>query len=372
MIKRDYYDVLGVDRDADDATIKKAFRSMAMQFHPDRNPDPSAVERMKELNEAYAVLCDAQKRARYDKYGHAGLDGMSQEDIFGGIDFGSIFGDFGGSIFEQFFGGQRASRGPRRGADLKLEVEITLEEAASGVKKEIQLSKMMACPSCRGAGAESGGVTRCEACGGAGQTVHERRMGFSVFRQVGACSACGGRGKVIKDKCRQCRGKGSTEQTKKVTLDIPKGIDTGQGLRVSGEGGQGEPGAGAGDLYISISVKKHDLFERRGDDLVLVKEISFVQAALGDKIAVPSLNGDLKLEIPEGTQTGTVFRFNGKGMPRVDSFGRGDLYVSVKVVTPTKLGSKAKDLMKQLAEMEKARAEEASGKKKDKQGEDKV
>ncbi|MBI2853692.1 MAG: molecular chaperone DnaJ [Chloroflexi bacterium] len=353
--KRDYYEVLGVDRNADESSIKKAYRNLAMQYHPDRNHDPAAVEKMKELNEAYAVLSDPQKKARYDRYGHAGLDGMSQEDIFRDVDFGSLFREFGfgGSIFDQFFGGgRRAESGPRRGRDLKLDLDITLEEVASGVEKSLEIPLAETCKSCRGSGAAPGGVVGCDECRGTGQKIKERQSGFTIIRQVGVCAHCCGRGQIVKEVCKECHGKGQIEQVKKLTVKVPRGVEAGETLRMRGEGEPGEYGAQPGDLYIVVAVQKHPVFERHGDNLLLVKDISFAEAALGGEVTVPSLNGDAKVIIPEGTQTGSMFRVHGHGMPRNKGMGKGDLYVSVKVVTPTDLSDRAKELLRQLADLD--------------------
>ncbi len=364
MTKRDYYDVLGVGRSADEAELKRVYRALAMKYHPDKNPgDQPSAERMKELNEAYAVLSNPDKRKLYDAYGHAGLEGYSQEDIFRGVDFSSLFGDlgFGGGVFDQFFGGGgRRSRGPAKGEDLRYDLEVTLEEVAAGVERTIDLSKAETCSKCRGAGAAPGGQVTCDKCRGTGQHVSEKRSGYSVFRQISACGLCRGTGQIIREKCDQCQGKGIISKAKEIKVQIPKGAETGNALRLSGEGGPGEVGAPAGDLYVVLNVKKHPLFQRQGNDLYLQAEVGFVEAALGAKAELPGLDGKLDVDIPEGTQTGSVIRISGEGMPRLSSRGKGDLYVVAKVVTPTNLSEQAKELLRQFGELTVPAAGEAS------------
>ena len=358
-VKRDYYEVLGINKNADEATIKKAYRNLAMKYHPDRNPgNAGAVERMKEINEAYAVLSDTQKRRLYDTYGHAGLQGYTQEDIFRGVDFsslfrefglGSIFG-FGDSLFDSFFGGGTTTRrGPRKGADLRFDISVTLEEVASGIEKVVELPRTEPCPVCSGTGAEANGLSQCPSCGGTGQIVSERRSGYSVFRQISTCGKCGGRGKVVKQRCKECNGKGVIEKKQEITVKIPAGADTGYSIRVEGEGEKGE--GLPGDLYVVLNVEKHPVFERYDDDIYLQQEIAFTTAVLGGEIKVPALAGELKLDIPEGTQTGAVFRIEGEGIPHLDRRGKGDEYVVVKVVTPTNLSRKEKELLREFEKL---------------------
>lgn len=356
MAKPDYYEVLGVDRNADAAAIKRAYRNMAMQYHPDRNPgDAQAADKMKEINEAYAVLSDAQKRGLYDTYGHDGLEGFTQEDIFRSVDFSSLFhefglGDlfgFGDSIFDNLFGRRTTTRrGPRKGADLRYDLTVTLEEVAFGTEKSLELPKAEQCSACEGTGAETDGLEQCDSCGGTGQIVREQRSGYSVFRQISVCSKCRGKGKIVKKPCAECEGKGIIEKTKELAVNIPAGADTGHAIRIEGEGEKGEDLPG--DLYLVINVEKHPVFERHGDDIYLEKEIAFTTATLGGEVEVPSLDGELKLDIPEGTQTGTVFRMTDEGMPRLQGYGKGDEYVMVKVVTPTKLNRKEKELLREF------------------------
>ncbi len=367
MSRRDYYDILGIARDADDAAMKKAYRSLAMQFHPDRNPgDDQAMEKMKEINEAYAVLSDREKRSLYDTYGHAGLEGFTQEDIFRGVDFASILEDlfvgglgFGGSIFGSLFGrrGSRRARQARKGADLRYDLAVTLEDVVLGREQEIDISRVETCPACKGLGAKKDGLKECDSCRGTGQSVTEQRSGFGVFRQITTCSKCRGKGQIVTDPCEECGGRGSVERTKTVTVKIPRGADTGSAVRIEGEGEPGMDGAQSGDLYVVLSVDRHPVFERHGDDVYVAREIDFTQAALGAELDdVPGLEGDLKLEIPEGTQSGAVFRILGKGVPRLNGGGRGDEFVVVKVVTPTDLSQREKELLNEFRDLRNRRS----------------
>jgi molecular chaperone DnaJ len=366
MTKRDYYEILGIDKNADEAAVKRAYRNLAMKCHPDRNPsDSRAAEKMKELNEAYAVLSDAQKRRLYDTYGHAGLASYTQEDIFRGVDFSGLFrefglGDFfgfGDGLFDSLFGRRStSSRGPRKGADLRYDLDVTLEEVAVGAEKTVELPKAERCAACEGTGAAKDGLVQCQTCKGTGQIVKEQRSGHSVFRQITACNKCRGKGKIIKEACKECQGKGIIEVRKEFVIQIPAGANTGYKIRIEGEG-EKEDGL-PGDLYIVLNVEKHPLYERHGDDIYLQKEIPITTAALGSEIEVSSLNGNRKLDIPEGTQTGTVFRIIDGGIQHLDGPGKGDEYVIVKVVTPTKLNHKEKELLRQF---EKLRQESEVG-----------
>ncbi len=364
MAKRDYYEVLGVGRDADPAAIKKAYRNLAMQHHPDRNPgNGEAAEKMKEVNQAYAVLCDSQKRNRYDAYGHAGLEGYTQEDIFRGVDFSSLFREFGfgggDSIFDGFFGrGTSGRKRPRRGADLRYDLSVTLEEVASGVEKTVELPKAPTCSSCKGTGAQPEGLETCRRCQGTGQIVREHRSGYGVVRQIAGCGECQGRGKTVKKACKDCRGKGVVETKKDLRISVPAGADSGYNVRVEGEGEASADGL-PGDLYIVIDVERHPLFERHGDDVYIQHDISFATAALGGEVHVPGLSGDLKVDIAEGSQTGTVIRVSGQGMPRLGKRGRGDQYVVLRVVTPTDLTREEKELLRHF---ESLRQKSGSGK----------
>lgn len=364
MTKRDYYEILGISKNADDASIKRAYRNLAMKYHPDRNPeDVQAMEKMREINEAYAVLSDPKKRQRYDTYGHAGLESLTSDDIFGGIDFDSLFHEFGlgnfgfgfgGSIFDSFFGGRRTSTKERRkGRDLTQDLNVTLEEVALGAEKKIKVNKTKLCSSCQGSGAKEGGLMSCHHCGGSGQIIREQRTGYGVLRQISACNHCHGKGRIVKESCPDCQGKGFIEEVREITVSIPKGADSGYGIKIEGEGEMGGDIAMPGDLYIMLKVDKHPVFERHGDDIYMTKEISFTQAALGGTIEdIPGLYGTLKLEIPEGTQTGAIFRIDEEGMPRMNGYGKGDQYVMVKVVTPQNLTEKEKWLLSEFARLQ--------------------
>jgi molecular chaperone DnaJ len=365
MTKRDYYEILGVDRNADEATIKRAYRDLAMKYHPDRNPEnPQAGDKMKEINEAYAVLSDREKRRLYDTYGHRGLEGFTQEDIFRGVDFGSIFEEifgrgfegifgrgFGEGVFGDLFGRReaRSARQPRRGPDLRHDLEVTLEDVAFGREKKVEISKTETCPLCGGMGAKRENIKECTACHGSGQRVTEQRSAFRVFQQVTPCNVCGGRGKIITQPCEKCRGRGIVKGIKEIQVRIPKGADTGHRIRIRGEGMPGDRGGMPGDLYIFLEVVKHPLFERRDDDIYVEKETSFTQAALGGRLEdVPGLEGNIRLDIPEGTQSGAVFRIPNKGIPHLSNNGRGAEHVIVKVVTPTNLTKQEKELLRQF------------------------
>lgn len=356
--KRDFYEVLGVGRGATDDEIKKAYRKLAKKYHPDLNPDDnSAEQKFKEVSEAYEILSDKEKRSRYDQFGHAGVDpnfgagGGGGFGGFGGFDMGDIFGDiFGG--FGGFGGGRSARRGPQRGSNVSTEVTITFEEAAFGCEKEINLSRIETCPDCSGSGAKPGTeVTTCSVCGGRGQVTTTQRTILGNMQTVTTCSACGGKGKVAKEPCSKCAGKGRIKKGRKIKVKIPAGIDDGQTISLGGQGNAGEQGATSGDLYVSVFVRPSQMFERNGFDVSYKMDISFAEAALGATVEVPTLDGKVKYEIPEGTQPGTVFRFKGKGIPYLKRNGRGDQYVMVNVVVPKKLSNKQKELLKEFAGM---------------------
>jgi molecular chaperone DnaJ len=359
---------LGLGRNASEEEIRRAYKRLALKYHPDKNPnDPKANEKMKEINEAYAVLIDPVKRERYDRYGHAGLEGYTAEDIFAGIDFGSIFRDlglrnifdsfgFGKSLFDDFFEStfgafgrtQTKVRELRKGADLEYDLEIDLEEAFWGVEKKINLPKTEACPACRGTGAAKGGLVKCPQCDGKGQIVREQRSGWSVFRQISTCPRCHGAGRTITRSCARCQGKGTIELKKEIVFQIPRGADTGETVRIEREGEASEEGGAAGDLYVRLQVKPHPIFTRRGSDIYCQKEITVTQALLGGRIEnIPGLDGNFTIQIPEGTEDGTSFKIEGKGMPR---FGeeRGDEYVVVKISLPKKLTEEEKALLRQF------------------------
>jgi molecular chaperone DnaJ len=359
--KRDYYEVLGVSRDATKEEIKKAYRKLALKYHPDRNKTPEAEEKFKEISEAYGVLSDDTKRQQYDRFGHAGIDGRySAEDIFGGIDFGDIFGDIfgggglGGSIFDMFFRGGGARRtGPRRGSDLRVDLDITLEEAAKGVETKVSYPRAETCDKCGGSGAREGTSPRtCPTCHGTGQQRFAKRTPFGQFTSVTTCNQCRGEGTVIDTPCGECHGRGLVQRTRKVKVNIPPGVDTGSRLRVPGEGEAGEKGGPPGDLYVVIHVKPHPVFTRRGNDIITEIPITISQAVLGAEVTAPTLNGKAKLKIPPGTQSGTVFRLKGKGIPSLRGFGRGDEHVMVKVDIPRKLTKEQRRIFEELAEKE--------------------
>ena len=356
--KRDYYEVLGVPRDADAAAIKKAYRKLAVQFHPDKNPgDKSAEDKFKELGEAYEALSDADKRAAYDRYGHAAFSGPSGRGGGGGFHdpmdiFSQIFGgSFGGGGFEDFFSGggsRRKGSGKQRGSDLRYDLEITLEEAAHGVEKELEIERQVPCDTCKASGSKgSGGVKTCSTCGGHG--VVARQAG--IFIQQSTCPECRGAGETISDPCPTCRGEGRAERSSRIKLRIPAGVDTGTRLRSSGNGDAGVRGGAAGDLYVFLHVATHDIFERDGADLLCEVPLSFAVAALGGELQVPTLNGQSSIKIPVGTQGGTTFRLREKGMPSLSTSGRkGDLHVRVQVEVPTKLNSDQQDKLRTFAE----------------------
>lgn len=365
MSKRDYYEVLGVSRDASEEEVKKAYRKLARQYHPDvAKDDPTAPEKFKEINEAYEVLSDADKRARYDQFGHAGTDPNAGGGFGGGF---SGAGDFGmGDIFDMFFGGgmrgaQARARGPERGADLRYDMVLSFEEAAFGVEKEIQVPRLENCPTCAGSGARPGThPVTCPVCHGAGQVQVATQTAFGRFMSVRTCDRCHGEGRIIESPCPECNGSGRVRRHRKITVKVPQGVDSGSRLRVAGEGEAGTRGGPPGDLFIVISVRPHSIFRRRDDDVLMEAPLSFVQAALGTEIEVPTLDGPVKLKIPEGTQAGTSFRLRGKGIPHLRGHGRGDQHVKVLVVTPTHLSDKERDLLRQLAELrgEEVTAEE--------------
>lgn len=364
--KRDYYEILGVKRSASKDEMKDAYRTLALKYHPDRNKEAGAEEKFKELSEAYAVLSDDQKRQTYDQYGHAGFDQRyTQEDIFRGANFEDLFREFGfsfggggghfedlffSSMFGSPFGGARRSG---RGADLRYDMHITLEEAAKGASKEVSFKRNRACEHCGGSGAEPGSrIAACPKCGGSGQVRSSRRLGsFGSFTSVAPCNACAGNGKKPEKECRECRGSGNQIYQEKLSVDIPPGMESGSRLRLAG---MGERGSGSsGDLYVFISVQEHSLFERDGDDIHLVVPVSFSQAALGAEIEVPTLFGKAKLKIPAGTQAGTQLRMRGEGMPRVNGRGKGDQIIHVSVRTPINLSEKQKKLLSDLGDTPK-------------------
>jgi molecular chaperone DnaJ len=342
--KRDYYEVLGVGREASADSIRRAYRRLARQYHPDVNKNADAEARFKEINEAYEVLSDQQRRATYDRFGHAGLEGS-----LGGF---SGFPDFS-DIFESFFGGfagTRAQRGPRPGEDLRASLTLLFEEAVFGVEKELQLERFAVCPTCDGSGAEPGShPVRCPECGGSGQVRGVRSSIFGSFVNVSTCPRCQGKGEVISDPCHECQGQQRVRVKRRLNVSIPAGVDDGTRIRLAGEGNAGINGGPAGHLYVFLSVKPHRYFRRKNNDIHLNITINVAQAALGDEITVPTLDGDTKLKIPAGTQTGETFPIKERGIPRLRRNGRGDQLVTVFVATPTKLGAEQKRLLNELS-----------------------
>lgn len=347
-VKRDYYEVLGLSRDASSEDIKKAFRKLAMQYHPDRNHDASASEKFKEINEAYEVLSDEDKRAAYDRYGHAAADNVFGRG-FEGFDMGG-FGD----IFEAFFGGTTTSRPrrqtARRGSDLKYQINITFEEAALGCEKEIEITRTELCATCRGNRSKPGvQPIRCATCEGSGQIRRVQRSLFGQFINTTTCPDCQGEGTLIKEPCPDCRGSGYQKHKRHISVKIPAGIDNGNGIRLTSEGEAGYRGGSAGNLYVMVSVKSHPYFKREENDVLYELPVNFAQAALGAELEVPTLHGSAKLKIPSGSQNGKVFRLKDKGIPHLHSGGRGDQMVVLKVMTPDSLTKEQRRLFEELS-----------------------
>jgi len=342
MAKRDFYEVLGVDKGTDAAELKKAYRRVAMKFHPDRNPDdPKAEEKFKEANEAYEVLSDDQKRAAYDRFGHAGVEGQGGMGGGGGSNFSDIFGDVFGDIFGGGGGGRRG--GPARGSDLRYNLELKLEEAVKGTTTQIKVPTLVSCKTCSGSGAKAGSKpVTCTTCGGHGQV--RMQQGFFSVQQT--CPNCRGRGTIISDPCKSCHGQGRVEETKTLSVKVPAGVDTGDRIRLSGEGEAGEAGGPSGDLYVQVHVREHEIFKREGADLYCEVPIDFVDAALGGELEVPTLDGRVKLKVPAETQTGKLFKLRGKGVTPVRGGGVGDLLCRVVVETPVNLTSKQKEMLR--------------------------
>lgn len=344
MSKRDYYEVLGVAKDVSEKDLKKAYRRVAMKFHPDRNPDNAeAEEKFKEASEAYEILSDSQKRAAYDQYGHAGVDPSQGAGGFsGGANFSDIFGDVFGDIFG---GGGRSRGGPRRGSDLAYTLELDLEEAVKGTTVKISVPRMAHCDTCNGSGAKKGSKpVSCTTCGGVGQV--RMQQGFFSVQQT--CPSCRGKGKIISDPCDDCHGRGLKEETRSLSVKVPPGVDTGDRIRLSGEGEAGPDGGPSGDLFVQVAVRRHRIFERDGKHLYCEVPISFADAALGGELEVPTLDGRVKLRIPAETQTGKLFRLRGKGVTPVRGGNAGDLMCKVVVETPVHLTKKQKALLEEF------------------------
>ena len=351
--KRDYYEVLGVDKSASPDEIKKAYRKLAKKYHPDLNPGDKAKEaeeKFKEASEAYEILSDEEKKQRYDQFGHAGVDPNAGAGGYGG------YGDFGGfgrfeDIFSSFFGGggqsRRAPNAPQRGRDLRYSIDLTFEQACFGCEIELNVNRMETCDTCGGNGAEPGtSASTCSVCHGTGEVTTVQRTMFGNIQSSRPCSTCGGTGKVISTPCKSCRGDGILRKSRKVKVKVPAGIDDGQQVYVRGEGDAGLRGGASGDLVLNIRVRRHKLFVRQGYDILCDYPISFVQATLGAEVQVPTIDGKVSYTIPEGTQPGTVFRLRGKGVPKINSTQRGDQYVNIKVEIPKGLNDKQKGLLK--------------------------
>jgi molecular chaperone DnaJ len=362
--KRDYYEVLGVPKNADKDQIKNSYRKLAMQYHPDRNKSPEAEEKFKEISEAYAVLSDDAKRAQYDRFGHEGIQGRySTEDIFRTANFDEIlrdlgfggFGGFGGSIFDMFFGNMTGSgRGARRGADLRYDLDVSLEQVASGLSTEIEIPRTERCSVCKGTGARPGSSPRvCTECGGRGQVQRVSSSGFAQFVRIETCRNCRGKGEVLDNPCRDCKGSGTVQRTRKITVKIPPGIENESSLRLRGEGDAGESGNTAGDLYVVCHVLPHKVFTREEGDLRCSVSLDMASAALGTSVKIPTIDGaGAEIVIPAGTQNGTTLKLKGKGMPIMGSTGKGNELITVNVTVPSKLTEKQKDLLRQFKQIE--------------------
>ena len=355
--KRDYYEVLGVNKGASEDEIKKAYKKMAKKYHPDLHPDdPEAAEKFKEVNEAASVLTDADKRSRYDQFGHAGVDG----NMGGAGGYGGGFDDFGGmggfsDIFETLFGGGGGRRSdpnrPQRGADIEERISISFEEAAFGTEKEVVITRRDECSTCHGSGAAAGSSrVSCSTCHGSGQIRTVQNTPLGQMQSVRPCPDCGGEGTVVEHPCSACNGNGVVRKKHTIKVNIPAGMDDGNTLRVSGEGHSGKKGGPSGDLYVRVSVRPHELFERVNDDIYADEEITFAQAALGDTLQVPTLDGNVSFQIPAGTQNGAVFRLKGKGIPHLRGRGRGDHRIKVRIVVPGDLTEEQKDLLRKFSD----------------------
>lgn len=351
MSKRDYYDVLGVSEDASKDEIKKAYRKLARKYHPDVSEEDNAEEKFKEAKEAYEVLGDEEKRQQYDQFGHAGAQGQGFSGFGGGADFGG-FGD----IFDMFFGGGGRSRdpnAPQQGADLQYTITLDFEEAIFGKETEIRIPKEEECETCHGSGAKPGTKTKtCSHCHGSGQLNTEQNTPFGKVVNRRVCHYCNGTGKIIPEKCSTCKGSGRVKKQKDIKITIPAGIDEGQQIRVAGKGEAGVNGGPAGDLFVVVQVREHDFFERDGDDILGELPVTFSQAALGDEVEVPTVHGKVMLKIPAGTQTGKTFRLKGKGAPNVRGFGQGDQHIQVRVITPSKLTDRQKEILREFNEID--------------------
>ncbi len=361
--KRDYYEVLGVQRNASADDIKKSYRKLALQYHPDRNPNnKESEEKFKEATEAYEVLSDQQKRQRYDQFGHQGMRGGSDfhqyqdiNDIFS--HFGDIFGGSGGSIFEEMFGGQQRRRGPRStgeaGSDLRIRLKLTLEEIASGVEKKLKIKKWKSCSTCSGSGAKPGSQkSTCPQCQGTGELRQVSRSMFGQFVNISACAFCGGTGQIIKEKCRTCDGEGREQGESTIKINVPAGVSEGNYMTLQGQGNAGRRGGHAGDVIVEFTEEKHDSFIRNGDDIIYNALISYPDAVLGADIEVPTLTGKAKIKIDSGTMPGKMLRMKDRGIPHLNAYGRGDQLVQIQIWVPHKVNSREKELLKELSDSE--------------------
>ncbi len=352
MAKKDYYELLGLQKGASDDDIKKAFRKLAIKYHPDKNQgDKEAEEKFKEINEAYQILSDPEKKANYDQYGTADFNGGGFGG--GGFDFNDM-GGFG-DIFESFFGGGfssgRRKNGPERGADIEFNLNLSFEEAVFGVEKEISVNRHERCETCSGSGAKPGTSPKtCDKCGGSGQVRVQRNTPLGSFVSVNTCDKCGGKGKLVSDPCPTCKGTGKERKHRKIKINVPAGVDTGNVIPLRGHGEHGANGGPPGDLYVNIRVAAHPQFKRKGFDIYIDRHISFAKATLGCELKVPTVDGEVKYDVPAGTQPGTVFRLKSKGVPRVNSSGRGDQYVNIIVDIPKNLNDKQKEALKMFME----------------------
>jgi molecular chaperone DnaJ len=353
---RDYYEMLGVSRNATQDEIKNAYRKLALQYHPDRNKSPEAEGKFKEMSEAYAVLADQEKRRQYDTAGREGVyQKYGQEDIFRGADFSEVFRDmdpgFGGvdDLFGQLFG--RVREGPRRGGDLTYHLQLRLEDVVSDLTKEIEVPRPEVCGTCKGSGAAPGTSRRtCDQCNGSGQVQRMQSTGSATLIRVESCARCGGRGYLIDSPCRECRGSGTTRKVTRIRVVIPGGVEDGHTLRLRGEGEAGENGTSSGDLYVVISLLPHNVFKRKGSDIYVDTRINAIEAILGTKVRVPTLYGEVDISIPAGTQPGSLFRIRGKGLPRLNSYWKGDEFVAVSIVIPKNPSGGQKELLKKYLE----------------------
>ena len=355
--KRDLYEVLGIDKGASDDDIKKAYRKLAKKYHPDLNPgDKEAEQKMKEVNAAYEILSDKEKKARYDQFGHAGIDPNYGAGGAGGYGGYGGFEDFDlGNIFDSFFGGAftgqstRRQSGPRKGENIRVSLNLTFEEAAFGCEKQVTVNRSEKCPDCGGTGAQAGtSAETCPLCHGTGQVKTTQRTPFGVFSSSAPCNNCHGTGKVIKNPCKTCGGGGQVRKSRTISVKVPAGIDEGQTISLRGEGNSGANGGPNGDMYVTVSIKPHKLFKRNGQDVLLEMPISFVQAALGAQLTVPTIDGKVQYDMPEGTQTGTVFRLKNSGIPNVNGRGRGDQYIKVNIEIPRNLSSEQKEILRKF------------------------